>query len=119
MEVHQICTQVLQHDTTTTGHPTATGMITTPLMVDHTLMNDTEAMILNPCTLKAMGMEARRTVPHQEMTEEERTLSIHPSEVAEMEGDTKDHQVAHQQGMDRDLTLMREAQAQEALTHLQ
>lgn len=100
MEVHQICTQVLQHDTTTMGHLTATSMVTIPLMVDHTLTNDTEAMIPNPCTLKAMGMEACRTVLHQEMTEEELILNTHPSEVAEMEGDAQDHQVAQHQGMD-------------------
>jgi len=119
VEVHQICTQVLQHDTTTMDHLTATGTITIPLMVGHTLMNDTEAMILNPCTLKAMEMEACRTVPHQETTEEECTLNIHPSEVAEVEGDTQDHQVVHHQGTDRDLTSMKEAQAQEVLTQLQ
>lgn len=117
MEVHQICTQVLQHDITTMDHLTSTIII--PLMVDHTLTNDTEAMIQNPCTLKAMGMEACLTVLHREMTEEELILNIHPSEVAETEGDAQDHQVAHHQGMDQDLALTKEALAQEAQTNLQ
>lgn len=117
MEVHQICTQVLQHDITSMDHLTSTVII--PLMVDHTLTNDTEAMILNPCTLKAMGTEACLTVLHREMTEEGLILNIHPLEVAEMEGDAQDHQVAHHQGMDQDLALMKEALAQEALTNLQ
>jgi hypothetical protein len=119
VEVHQICTQVLQHDTTTMGHLMATNMTIIPLMVDHTLTNDTEAMILNPCTLKATGMEACLTVLHQEMIEEGPILIIHPLEVAEMEEDAQDHQVAHHQGMDQDLASMKEALAQEAQTNLQ
>ena len=76
-------------------------------------------MILNPCILKAMGMEACLTVLHQEMTEEGPILIIHPLEVAEMEEDAQDHQVAHHQGMDQDLASMKEALAQEAQTNLQ
>lgn len=114
-EVHQICTKV-HHDTTIMDHPMDTNTNTT--ILDHTLRKDTEAMIPNLlCTLKAM--EADHMVVHQETTEENLTMNnILPLEVEEMEEDIQNNQVAHHQDMDRDLTLMKEVLAQEALTHL-